>query len=727
MKKEDSKGDDKSPASDISIVESAYGDDPDEWVGFMPEGMEDEDSERTEDDEEDDEDDKDKEEKEDAESATVLLQEQYPAPEETITFVTLPTIHLQLGVDVAPMSREDRQSSGRDNSAAVEALMEEYFEGQLNVRDDFMMGPNYVSSEVEAIMSQQQENVLDFTVNGEAQYLGLPTPSQEDVKNTLTQYFGLPTFWEKTDLETYLEENGIMGAEVNVMYVNNYPVAGDASNFPIDSSSENRNPLTENDSSNANVNNNESDKKPVGLILGFILFFLCLFAAIIMLLTTYKKDCIEKMVNRASACWACCKDRTKKAAAMSPLAERQRKNRRGWRDFDEEGSKTAAGADRNVSEYGDSTTARSGSGKELKQQKPQVMQWLSTKLQDLSMSFCKDESDEPSKVLQNIQVVVDNDQLLKQQQQTLQRGEDGGPVYRNFSTADASRYQYSAKTEPRSNVYGGMTWKAAQEDTSPQKTLGTYASDDDDALSVEDPILTYASSSRGAAASPTPYRSSRETEAPASHPWKQDTKTSPSAGDAAEEGTLTTSLTEWTNYLNPCLAVPSLPLFQYESERLDDLVASIPRNKSLADDDDDEEEDDDDDSYTDTEGGTTNTRTRTPSPPRRSRSGSNRNSRIGRSNSSHHVRSSSGGNYHASRSRSSGNLPRSASSNQVGRSSNSRSQHRRGGSSQRRSDSNGRRFQPPQQQRQQQQQQPQQRDQYRQPKESRYHYSNREI
>ena len=720
MKKEDSKNEDKSPASDINLVESAYGDEPDEWVGFMPEGLEDEDSELSEDD------DKNKDDKEDAESVTVLLQEQYPLPEETIVFVTLPAIKLQLGVDVAPMSREDRQGSGQDNGEAVEALMEEYFEGQLNVRDDFMMGPNYVSSEVEAIMTQQQGNVLEFTINGDAQYLGLPTPSEEDVKNTLTQYFGLPTFWEKTDLETYLKESGITGAQVDVMYVDNYPVAGDAgaSIYPNDSSSDsgtttnNQDNLTESDSSNANIGNIESDKKPVGLILGFILFFLCLFAAIGMLLTTYKKEECE-------ACWAGCKNKSKKAAAMSPLAERRRKNRRGWRDFDEEGSNTVAAADRNVSEYGDSATAKSGSHKQSKLQTPQVMQWLSTKWQDLSMSFCKEESDEPSKVLQNIQVVVDNDHMLKQQQQTLQRGEDGGPVFRNFSTADASRYQYSAKTEPRSNVYGGVALKAGQEDTSPQKTLDTYASDDDDALSVEDPILTYTSSSRGAAASPTPYRTSGETAALSSHPWKQDgdTKTTPSAGDAAEEGTLTTSLTEWTNYLNPCLSVPSLPLFHYESERLDDLVASIPRNKSLADGGD--EEDDDDDSYTDTEGGTTNTRTRTPSPPHRSsRGGTKSNSRIGRSSSSNHVRSSSGSNYHTSR----GNLRRSASSNQVGQSSNNRSQHRRSGSannssSYHRRSSSGRRFQPPQQR----QQKPQQRDHYKQPKESRYHHSNREI
>jgi hypothetical protein len=56
-------------------------------------------------------------------------------------------------------------------------------------------------------------------------------------------------------------------------------------------------------------------------------------------------------------------------------------------------------------------------------------------------------------------------------------------------------------------------------------------------------------------------------------------KTTPSKPSEEEEGG---TLSEWATYLNPCM-LPNIRLFKQESERLDDIIANLPRNKSIFD------------------------------------------------------------------------------------------------------------------------------------------------
>lgn len=580
--------------------------------------------------------------------------DEYPA--DLVSFVKLPTILVEVGVAVDPTSRESRQSSsssGRNNDAVLEMLMEIYFE-RLLTRST--MGSKYVTSELEAVVSRtttaantntNSSSLLEFQIQGEAEYQGQPVPDTNAVKDRVKGF--LYTSFGANDLATYLENNGIMGAQVNRIYVNDglsTTSGGNEGDNGGDADSPSGNTAT--DSANANNNNDGSGGNSAGLIVGLILFFICVLACTVFLLTTQRErcqECLEWCITTSkklcAACLAWCKE------TSSSIREKHQQNkgkRGGWQDFHEDGSDTAPDTtNKDVSAANDNDDSVESEGQTT------VLRWFSSKFRR------QPEKEKPSDVLQNIHVVVDSDHILKQQLQVVEQGDDNNktaPVYRSFSTA-----KYSAATVPHSNHtknkhYGGMTIHEKQQDTSPQKTVGTYVSDEEEIMSMEDPIVRYGSSSRAMRFSPKYSESPPKYSEP--HPWKENgtekrkpsqSRTIPPPPD--EEESNLGALVEWTNYLNPCI-VGNLPTFHYESEQLDDLVASIPRNKSLADDASEESPPRERRSRS----GRSGSRHRSRSGSRRRRSSSRRRSRSGRSRSGNgRSRSgrSSGGNHQQSR------------------------------------------------------------------------------
>jgi len=470
---------------------------------------------------------------------------------ETISFVKIPTILVEMGVVIAPTSRTSLTTVTSSNTA-VEEVMEEYFEGLLSSE---IMGNNFVSSDMEVIMSQSDRfgngSHLEFQVNGDAAFQYAPVPNEAALEIVLASYFR--STWDKNDLETFLEENGITGAQVVSVSIGN------------DSTTET---LTETSSVTTTSEGEGGNDKKAGLIVGLTILFVCVFALVFIFIFTRNTDRKEWFGKCQTWCEAKC-------------ARMQRNNfeKKGWSGFQDDGSNSVT------------PLGKSASDTSVESDQKSLLEWLTAKWNMLQLQH---EKEQPSEVLQSIKVVVDDGKGMV-------LSSDGAAtccIYRNNSAA----------TVPVSNQK-----YADKNDTSPQKTLGTCTEDNEseDNWSSDGRILSYP---RSLSPPPPPPKSK--------HPWRDGTDAEkrahasskatvaprPSTGPDNEDdyGNMA-SLVEWTKYLNPCLA-PQFPTFKHESERLDNLVASLPRDLSLVDDDD------------------SDTNAWSAPPPRRSRSRSGRQS-----------------------------------------------------------------------------------------------------
>jgi hypothetical protein len=508
-----------------------------------------------------------------------------------VTFVALPDIVLELGVDRTP-----------DNIAAIETLIEGYMSTLLPVD---VMGSNYVSSDLQATMSKtldEGENgntLLDFTIQGLAQYQADPVPQTEELKDRLIWFFSR---WQGQGLlEAFLEENGIDGTQVTNVYVDSEKV-----------------PLATINGATSTASDGQASGgggSKAGLAVGLSAFFLCMLAAAIVLY--YNR---QLMFNECRT-WskggrACCKSTRDKLSKM-------KLEKAGWiNNFDADGSSTVLPEqDRNQRAAAfskerpklpkclawlqrDKAIAAGGSALVMEEDSSQCVaatfskepsklpKWLARLQRDktidaeedgsqlIAATFSKEppklpkwlawiqrnkattEAEDPSQVLPNVQVVVDSSRVPR----------PVVTVSHRISQWDMPKH-HSEVTVPRANH------KIDEE--SPQKTVNSYLSDE---VSVEepldDPIVRYAPPTR---CQGRMYKSKSQNQTSpstvASTPSPRTSRAS-APPDPEEPDSCVNTFAEWAASLNPCM-LPTIPLFQTESEKLDDLVSNLPHNKSV--------------------------------------------------------------------------------------------------------------------------------------------------
>jgi hypothetical protein len=506
-----------------------------------------------------------------------------------ISLVKLPELFVVVGVQVSTSSRDGSYAIPRNNYDALEALIEEYFEGLLT---QDILGTNYVTSDLDAkLFTTQYFNdqngagtLLFFEVKGKAEYEGDSAPDKQSVRDWLVAFF--IDWGYDDDLGLFLADQGIEGAKVANLFVEgNQMPAFYNSNMETGQTQEEQSQqdqfqqeqtwlqatpapgpstsTTTSSSANAVVEEPTKKGKPMGLIIGLMFFFVCLGIAALLIVNARRYN-----------------DKRKELFAS-----------RGWHGFgSEDGSETSPEREDSQSEADQSKSKKNGWGA-----------WFHRSEKKMER--------EPSKILGHIQVVVENDHVLK----------EGKGCGNRTNPEDCSGALHSAETLPHSNY--GEDFKII----SPQGTEKTSFSEEE---SLADPVVRWGPPTRSTSKMYNKERRHTPKEDPAvvspitegSHspisPARNGCRT-PAPAPLEDEDCA--GLVEWASSLNPCM-LPS-NIFKYESDRLDDIVANLPRNKSIFD-----ANISNDDSAP------------IPSPPRRSpgRRQSHRRSASGRKRSGHH-------------------------------------------------------------------------------------------
>lgn len=561
--------------------------------------------------------------------------------EEPESFVRIPELYLSLRFDGTPTSR-----TGAIDHVVIQPLITKYFE---NLLPKEMMGYNYISCDLEARTVGQSYDMtqMDFVVNGRAEYNildGSSLPKEKQVKERLVAFFidwgfdngigyflntygieratasnffvngiQMPAFVQANTYDTSSSSSTSTSSTTSAStstssttadssttgsgYISTSTIDSSSNTFDgsttvgsntIDSSTIDSSNLGDSISGSSSTTTITSERaapateqasgggKRVGLITGLTLFFVSLIVAGLLLWST-RRDSVTELFGK-----------DKKSS----------EERRWWKDFQEDGSDTAAPPPRKVPQlnpYEDSFTSL----------RFKWSSWFPNKGKEEE----EEELELPPDMLAQIQVVVDSDHILKK----------GGGGYRNYTlppeeaSAAIVSHQHSAATVPHSN-FGGSEFDYV----SPQKTAATSCPSDEDEVSLPSPVGKWEPPTRSTskmyqerrrrhenrrfqheksdqeARGASLERNSREP-APEDPPLedvqlspkqhKSPLPTPPPAEMEVEDDCI--GIADWTTYLNPCM-LPHLPMFQYESERLDDLVATAScRQRSILDNSDD--------------------------------------------------------------------------------------------------------------------------------------------
>lgn len=508
--------------------------------------------------------------------------------------VKLPELFVVLGVQVTTSSRDSSSYSiPRDNYNALETLLEDYFEALLTQE---VMGSNFVTSELDAKLFTTQYfddntgagTLLFFEVKGKAEYEGDSIPKKEAVRDRLVAFF--IDWGYDDDLGLYLAHKGIEGAKVANLFVEGnqmpafynsgiqiqqqqpqqqqemQPEYPQPELQPEDSWQQTFQEPTSPSDLDYSVTTTSTSASAVedeqaakkGKPVGLIVGLVILFVCLF----------IASLMLFFE--W---RNRDKKAATS-----------KGWHDFgSEDGSETSPEQDDSQSI---SQLFKPKNWFQRPEKKPHKLQRT------------------PSEILRHIKVVVENDHDLKK-----------GGTHGTTNPEDSSGAIHSAETLQHSNYV-----------MSPQNTQKTYLSDEEEE-SLQSPVVRYSPPSRSNSKMYNREKHHVSPKAAVVSPITTDGTRAPTSPDrngcrtpAPLEDEDCAGLVEWASNLNPCLLPHSL--FRQESERLDNIVANLPRNKSILDVNDSHDSD-----------------ARTPSPTRRPssrRSSHRRRSSRKRSGHRHH-------------------------------------------------------------------------------------------
>jgi hypothetical protein len=524
-----------------------------------------------------------------------------------ITFVALPETVLQLGVNVNAADG-DRAFSLPSDYTAMEALIKEYMEG---LWPNDVMGSNYVSSDLKATMSkgtalgESGGVILDFTIQGLAEYHGDPVPQTKELKDRLTWFFSR---WQGQELfQAFLEENGIYGTQLTNVYV-------DSENVPISANADSINGATSDagsDTEGSSEGSSDGGGSKAGLVVGLLVVVMCMLVAALVLYHNRQLIAKECKIWR-KGCKLCGKSRRDKM-------QEKKLGRLGWtNNFDEEGSATVPpNEDRSqrvaptfklpkwlarphrdeADEEGSATVPPKEDRSQRVAPTFKLPKWLSRPHRDkaagaeglgmvqpeedisrrvaatfskqppklpkclawLQRDYATTKEEDPSQVLPNVQVVVDTDHVSRQ---------PVGSTSHRISYWDMSKL-HSEVTAPRGNHK-----VPHYEEVSPQKTSTSNLSDDDD-KSLGDPIVRYAPPTRSQGRmckSKNQHPSSPSTVASTPSP-RQSRSSAPPVLQDQEKDSNENSFADWADFLNPCL--PNVSLFRTQSGNLNGTVANV--------------------------------------------------------------------------------------------------------------------------------------------------------
>ncbi|CAB9528448.1 expressed unknown protein [Seminavis robusta] len=592
LKKDDS-GKDK---DSFQNVESAFGDKQQNDEKDNDNGKDEDEESEEDNDKEEDEKEKEDNVKEDNKDQDDKGVSNDPEGVPAIKYVLLPEFTVELGVDAYSSNRQEG-GAARNNYDAIEMLMATYFETLLP-RD--LMGPNYLTAEMEARMSKSvdfgQGALLNFKIRGQAQYLDEPVPSEAELKDRLIWF--LSRWQGQGQLERFLNENGLYGSKISNIYVDQEQVTSTSANSGFLSGNQD---IPEFGSANGQEDGGEGDgKSKAGLVVGLI-FFLLAFAAVAYVMYKHRE-------SLKAECGVCYKSAREKSQQLRDKHRQRQAEKRGWRDFDgSQGSNEAleGQVDGTKKQPSQSRTPTSEPPKRIK-----LVSWF----QQQTKRFKKQKSPEydqppiigpprrfskkvppstseppqrfnlfswfqqepelnknneiPDDVLPQIQVVVDNDHVLKQS--------TGRVPYRSQSLTEQSKRQFSASTVPHANRR-----------LPPENTMHTHGlSDDEESLNMEDPVVRYAPPTRSQGKvhrgqhNKSKHRAVGSPSTVASTPSPPPKPVRAPSPPIPEDDVCTNTFADWANFLNPCL-MPNLAMFQEESQKLDDLVQDAGTRGSL--------------------------------------------------------------------------------------------------------------------------------------------------